>query len=153
MERGGFRLNLFLFCSFIFAYRVCQRHMRTQNVWFNLQRVFTMDDVTSAQRWFPHSGARPPLTRQQSRYGPEVIALAVTTKRPSDGFSRWMTSHPPRDDFLTQGLGRLLCVNNYGTVRKYLLRLSQQKLSHRLEARLIYWEYLRLPLTTWFNTW
>ena len=65
----------------IFAYRVCQWHMRTQNAWFNPRRVFLMDDITSAQRWFPPVSVRPSLTRQQSRYGPEVIAPAVTAKK------------------------------------------------------------------------
>ena len=40
-----------------------------------------MDDVTSAQRGFPHAGARPSLTCEQSRYGPEVSASAVTAKK------------------------------------------------------------------------
>ena len=54
--------------------------MRTQSAWFNLQRVFSLNDVTPAQRWFSHAGARPSLTHQQSLYGPEVIAPAVTAK-------------------------------------------------------------------------
>ena len=36
----------------------------------------------------------------------------------SNGFSRWMTSHLPRDDFVSPNLGRLLHVNNHGTDRK-----------------------------------
>ena len=79
-----------------------------------------MDDVTSAQRCFPHARARPSLTRQQSWYRPEVIAPAVTAKNKqlSDGFSQRMTSHPARDGFPTAGLGRLLHVINHGTARK-----------------------------------
>ena len=42
--------------------------------------VFSMNDVRSPQRWFPRARALPSLTRQQSRYGPEVIAPAVTAK-------------------------------------------------------------------------
>ena len=62
-----------------FSYRVCQWHI--QNAWFNLRWGFSMDDVTSAQRWFPRARARPSLTRKQSRCGLEVIAPAVTAKK------------------------------------------------------------------------
>ena len=67
-------------CSVIFVYQVCQWHMHMQNTWFNLWWVFSMDDITSAQRWFPHAGAWLSLTRQPSLYRPEVIAPAVTAK-------------------------------------------------------------------------
>ena len=67
-------------CLVILAYRVCQRQMRKQNAYFNLRRVFSMNDVTSVQRWFPHARARAFLTRQKSQYGPEVISPAVIAK-------------------------------------------------------------------------
>ena len=67
-------------CLVIFAYWACQRHMCTQNTWFNLQRVFPMDDITSAQRCFPHAMDWPPLTHQQSQYGPAVISNQLETR-------------------------------------------------------------------------
>ena len=60
--------------------RLVYLNMRLQNAWFNIRRNFSMDDITSAKRWFPHTGARPSLTRQQLQDGPEVIDPAVTAK-------------------------------------------------------------------------
>ena len=108
LKRGGFRFKLFRFSSLLSDFRLSSLSTTQQNAWFNLRWVFPMNDVTSAQRWFPRAGARPSLSRQQSRDGPEVIAPAVTVKK---------------------------------------------EISHRLEVRLIYWEYLHLPLITWCHSW
>ena len=68
-------------CLVIFIYWACQWHMCIQNAWFNLWRVFLIDDITFAHRWFPHAGAQLSFTCQQSPYEPEVTALDVTAKK------------------------------------------------------------------------
>ena len=76
----------------------------TEKARFNLRQVFLIDDVTSAQRWFPYNGAQLSLTCQQSQYGPEVITLAVTAKTLTSARGEaysWRIPSPPANPMAT----------------------------------------------------
>ena len=102
LRRGGFHLNLFWFSSLFSDFPLLGfiNDMCMQNVWFNLLQVFSIDDITFAQRWFPHTGLAVSYT--------STIMVWTGSNRPS----------------------------------------CHSKKTHRLEVRLIYWEYLHLLLIT-----